>query len=377
MMMTFYGMDVRQGEQYALSLRDRGAELGQLLASLAPLVMDENSWRGPDADGFRNGFDTNVARPGMELSGRIRSFGDELDHHIQEQDEASAAQDDGSGSGAPSTGKDGGGHSPGTDGPTDPAPVPATDGVSPHSDGDDGVGNGNNSGTSSRTGAAPGDPLTQEDADRILEEYQVEDDDMIDWELTGWQRKLAELAGMDIPDPRRITATEGELLDKLGPLGKKDFADNTDRAFVETEQRYGDSQGNDPHVPEGGAPFNDDHADAFRHAYVNALSARDHGQAWATDYWTAHERIPGNDAAREAMDLYNNEVGRRIAAENPGASDAELADLVEQAVANGEMVVIDSQGNLVPSNAVTAEQTGAPAPGAPEAPGHPQERQTS
>ena len=40
------------------------------------------------------------------------------------------------------------------------------------------------------------------------------------------------------------------------------------------------------------------------------------------------------------MDLYNNEVGRRIAVENPDASPEELADLVEQAVENGEMMVI-------------------------------------
>lgn len=58
------------------------------------------------------------------------------------------------------------------------------------------------------------------------------------------------------------------------------------------------------------------------------------------------------------MDLYNNEVGRRIALENPDASEGDLADLVEQAIADGEMVVIDGEGNLVPSNSIPPEEAG-------------------
>ena len=38
--------------------------------------------------------------------------------------------------------------------------------------------------------------------------------------------------------------------------------------------------------------------------------------------------LPGNSADREAMDLYNNEVGRQIALAHPDASRQELADLV-------------------------------------------------
>ncbi|MCZ4325904.1 hypothetical protein O4H28_06220 [Brachybacterium paraconglomeratum] len=63
------------------------------------------------------------------------------------------------------------------------------------------------------------------------------------------------------------------------------------------------------------------------------------------------------------MDLYNNQVGRRIAGANPGATDAELADLVEEAIHNGEMVVINSDGELVPSNSIGMDETGHPAPG--------------
>lgn len=41
--------------------------------------------------------------------------------------------------------------------------------------------------------------------------------------------------------------------------------------------------------------------------------------------------IPGNETAREAIDLYNNEVGRKIAVANPDASREEFADLVAEA----------------------------------------------
>lgn len=67
------------------------------------------------------------------------------------------------------------------------------------------------------------------------------------------------------------------------------------------------------------------------------------------------------------MDLYNNSVGRRIAIEYPHASDAELADLVQQAIKNGDMVVIDKLGNVAWSDQVAYGQHGStkagPAPG--------------
>ena len=121
---------------------------------------------------------------------------------------------------------------------------------------------------------------------------------MIEWELSGWERWAAEKAGVDIPDPRSLTATEGELLDGLGPFEMMAFQDTTDLATRETASRYGDENGQDPHP--GQAAFNDDHADAFRHAYLNALHTREFGPNWTTDFWTAHERVPGNQPAREA-----------------------------------------------------------------------------
>lgn len=244
-------------------------------------------------------------------------------------------------------------------------------------DGRDGIRNGNGGQAPGSSSGKTSHTLTSADMDRILHAYQVEDDTMREggWQLSGWKRDVAEALGISIPDPIQATETEARLLDGLGLSGMKAFRDNANLATEEVRKRYGDANGNDPHP--GKAPFNDDHADAFRHAYVNALTARDMGQGWATDYWTAHERIPGNDAAREAMDLYNNEVGRRIAAEHPFASDEELADLVQQAVANGEMVVIDKNGRLVPSNSIEPKDAGHPTDNAPPLPGHPQDMQTS
>lgn len=192
--------------------------------------------------------------------------------------------------------------------------------------------------------------LTETDVEYILENYQVSEEELVEWSVKEPRRTLAELAGLR-SETVEIPASEAELLDGLGPSGMLEFNANKDLAESESMDRF----------PSGDTV--DNHQDAFRHAYINALTANDLGDSWATDYWTAHERIPGNLPAVEAMDLYNNQVGRRIAGENPGATDAELADLVEEAIHNGEMVVINSDGELVPSNSIGMDETGHPVPG--------------
>jgi hypothetical protein len=93
--------------------------------------------------------------------------------------------------------------------------------------------------------------------------------------------------------------------------------------------------------------------------------ARHQGPEWAEQYATAHEGLPEDrvNQVRETMDLYNNEVGRRIAAENPNASDDELADLVTQAARDGELLVVDANGNLAWSDQVAFGQHGLASPG--------------
>ncbi|WP_429001295.1 DUF6973 domain-containing protein [Vandammella animalimorsus] len=135
-----------------------------------------------------------------------------------------------------------------------------------------------------------------------------------------------------------LSKTEGALLDKLqfsrGLVGLYEFKSIRDDALAQANNRY-------PRATQ-----TDGHGDAFRHAYWNALMTREFGIEFAKQFATAHEGLADTSDA-EAMDLYNNEVGRRIPMENPNASPQELADLVQDAVKNGEMVVIDKKANLL------------------------------
>ncbi|MDV6011060.1 DUF6973 domain-containing protein [Haloechinothrix sp. LS1_15] len=101
----------------------------------------------------------------------------------------------------------------------------------------------------------------------------------------------------------------------------------------------------------------DGHADAFRHAYWNAQLTQRFGEEWTEEFTTAHEGDPDNHPTPVAMDQHNNEVGRRIAVENPDASQQELRELVEQAVRDGEMVVIDQNERLQYSDQVDLDDT--------------------
>lgn len=207
-------------------------------------------------------------------------------------------------------------------------------------------------------------PATRPDLADVRTRYQVATDQMIDY-----HPRL--FGGVDIPftDSARVTRTEGEMLDDLtfnrGLLGLKGFDDIRKQAFSEASSRYPDQT---PPAGMGAADArtwqqNDGHRDAFRHTYWNALMAKEYGQDWATRFATAHEGGPDNPANREAMDLFNNEVGRRVAANNPNASASQLADQVQQAVARGETVVLDSPGgNLAWSDRVALGHHGQTPP---------------
>lgn len=184
------------------------------------------------------------------------------------------------------------------------------------------------------------DPDVRLDPDEVLDGYQVDPDPdgLVSYPsaLLSWIRT-----------PLDITAEEARMLDDLGLLGQKDFLDIRNEAYDESDARYDVSKGAE-----------DGHQDAMRHAYWNALMVGRFGLEWTERFATAHERIPGNPADKEAMDLYNNEVGRQIAVDNPDASTEELAELVMQAIADGEMVVIDADGELAYSDEVEPGQTG-------------------
>ncbi|NUS43350.1 MAG: hypothetical protein HOQ24_06655 [Mycobacteriaceae bacterium] len=182
--------------------------------------------------------------------------------------------------------------------------------------------------------------------DELLEKYNVsaDPDGMVEYPPSGPLRWVLEQAGQK---PKRVTAGEAALLDKLGTghfisayMCEEIAADDAKEVF-------------------GGKGLGDGHSDAFRHAYWSALLAQKVGPEFSERFTTAHERTTEDShATSEAMDLYNNEVGRRIAAEHPHASRSDLMGYVEQAVRDGKMVVVDKSGHLVPSNTVAPGETG-------------------
>lgn len=76
----------------------------------------------------------------------------------------------------------------------------------------------------------------------------------------------------------------------------------------------------------------DDDADAFRHAYWNYTMAKAFGSAEAQLFGNAHEiSVPNYAAGARYMDLYNNQIGRDLAASGQG----DPAAVIGNAVAKG------------------------------------------
>lgn len=190
------------------------------------------------------------------------------------------------------------------------------------------------------------------DLDTIRTQYQVADDTM----TTFTPRFL----GFALADGRRMTATEADMLERLSLTRLNAFRNISEDALAEARSQFPPSPP-PAHVPESRAREwmgTDGHLDAFRHAYWSARLTHGFGEDWARAFTTAHEAVPGNRPTPEAMDLYNNAVGIRIARENPDASAAQLATLVADAVRNGDMVVVDRHGKLEWSDRVQPGQHG-------------------
>ncbi|MGY1436504.1 DUF6973 domain-containing protein [Streptomyces reniochalinae] len=193
-------------------------------------------------------------------------------------------------------------------------------------------------------------PGTRKDLDRILKDYQVGPDP---GGIVGYPRNWILRAA--VFSTVTVTEKEADMLDELGLAGLPAFNGIKEDAFDTADARFSSDD------------RNDDHNDAFRHSYWNALMTKKYGAEWTEKYTVAHEARPGNPPEREAMDLYNNEVGRRIASSHPDASEEELADLVEKAVRDGDMVVIPKGGGrLAFSDQVGPDATGDPTLSAPE-----------
>jgi hypothetical protein len=171
--------------------------------------------------------------------------------------------------------------------------------------------------------------------EQILRDYQVEDDIVI------------------IIEKNKLTGKEISLLsEKRSQEARFKEISNLTDGIVITEARR--------QFPEGAA---NGHQDAFRHSYWNILLSKEFGIDWAKKFTTAHEGSsdpkPLDDVA-EAMDLYNNEVGRKIYSDNFGKSDAELSELLKQDINNGKLLVIHSDQSLAWSDQVIPGQTATP-----------------
>lgn len=161
-------------------------------------------------------------------------------------------------------------------------------------------------------------------------------------------------------EPTVMTMEEKDLLDELvlshGLLGLNKFNDIKQMAKDAGEQSKWEGQNPDTEA--------DGQGDALRHAYWNALLTQEFGSEWTEKFTNAHERSGGNPVHREAMDIYNNKMGRDIGLANMDASPEELRIKIENAIDRGEMVVIDGRNGQTPQIAwsnIPADRTTSPA----------------
>ena len=199
----------------------------------------------------------------------------------------------------------------------------------------------------------------------ILTTYQVSPDPkgmVEDWKPSGVNGLAAKMLGKG---GERLTHHEAEMLDSLDGFSLAAMNDMRGDAWTMANRLY-------PAVPGAVNPGQDDHNDAFRHAYWNALMTLYMGPEYAEEFATAHERLPEIDTLpeREAMDLYNNEVGRRIVTESAIVpAEADLAGLVSDAVESGSLLVLNANGHLAWSDQVRLGACGLPASAAGTIPG--------
>ncbi|WP_433713646.1 DUF6973 domain-containing protein [Nocardia sp. CA-084685] len=169
--------------------------------------------------------------------------------------------------------------------------------------------------------------------------------------------------------PREEATALENLIGQHGLLGLKEFYDIKTEAEQAAKDQF---PGFDVVTQE--RVLSDGHGDAFRHAYWNARMTQEFGEDWTQTYTTAHEKTGGNPPAREAMDLYNNRLGREIAIDNPGASPEHLRTKISEAIQDGHAVVLktpegQSQPQIIWSNQVEVAKTdiqsgvGLPLPG--------------
>lgn len=96
-MSGFWGGDTEQMRTQREMLTNRSSAITELRARLEPVVLDESSWVGSDADRFREQWRSGTAPMFDRIDQMLGARGLELERHAEEQDEASSV-------GGPSTG---------------------------------------------------------------------------------------------------------------------------------------------------------------------------------------------------------------------------------------------------------------------------------
>ncbi|MFT6128206.1 MAG: hypothetical protein ACJAVA_002705 [Flavobacteriaceae bacterium] len=131
------------------------------------------------------------------------------------------------------------------------------------------------------------------------------------------------------------------LVFALHPEAVNDHIDNSHKALAKAQELVADGTL---------TGIGDGKADAFRHAYWNAMGTADFGSGIMKIFADAHEW--GETGLSVTMDFYNNHKGRLIGTPhwNTNVSDEVLSDEALEAVNDGVLKYINSSGNLVHTN---------------------------
>ncbi len=166
-----------------------------------------------------------------------------------------------------------------------------------------------------------------------------------------WMVDLDGLEGTTYNQFQRLTKSEKKLLVTHFWI-KNQLEKNRALAFQKTAEEFTGTESEK-------TGFHNDEADAFRHAFFNALNAQSFGKSLANDLGRAHEALDDPEDLLDKeneikMDLHNNAVGQDIGSANSNASADKIVNLIEKERKAGSLVVLKNPSNnkssLIPSN---------------------------
>ena len=146
----------------------------------------------------------------------------------------------------------------------------------------------------------------------------------------------------------RLTPTEKKIWNSLRPEEKKILQANPWMAIAYIANAAEASAYSAFYFPQTGTK-DSNNANAFKHAYFNALNAFTFGDNLAKQLGDAHESPP-NSTWPKNMDLYNNAVGRKIGNETPLTETFTIQQQAINATRQGQLRRLNSSGTgLIPT----------------------------